>query len=346
MMQGRPLLCGLLAFAMLLSTASARADDRDALQARCWAPADLAAKPGEARPVRIAARQAIRIPKMQLAPFTSAPVGAIRRVELPPGRKLIALTFDLCEQGGEIAGYDGAIFDYLRRARVKATLFAGGKWLLSHPERARQLMTDPLFEIANHGWAHRNLRLLGGVALEQEIAGPQAAYEAQRAELAKAQCLAPEATAKLAAVAPRMALFRFPYGACSPAALAAVARHGLLAIQWDVSTGDPAPSQSARAIAETMVRRARPGSIIIAHANGRGVNTASALPIAIPKLRAMGFEFVTVGELLAAGRPVVEQRCYDSHPGDTDRYDFLFQRPQSGGAWQTQTAPHGASVQR
>lgn len=324
----------------------AAADDRGALQARCWAPADLAAKPGEARSVRITARQAIRIPSVSLSPFSPAPVGAIRRVELPPGRKLIALTFDLCEQGGEVAGYDGAIIDTLRRERVKATLFAGGKWLLSHPDRARQLVADPLFEIANHGWTHRNLRLLAGAALDQEIMGPQAAYEVQRDELAKAQCLAPDAAQKVGSIAPRMALFRFPYGACSPAALAAVARHGLLAIQWDVSTGDPAPSQSARAIADIMVRRARPGSIIIAHANGRGVNTAAALPIAIPKLRAMGFEFVTVGELIAAGRPVVEQRCYDSRPGDTDRYDFLFQRPQSGGAWQTQTAPHGAPVQR
>ncbi|MEQ1713922.1 MAG: polysaccharide deacetylase, partial [Hyphomicrobium sp.] len=86
----------------------------------------------------------------------------------------------------------------------------------------------------------------------------------------------------------------------------------------------PSPTQSARAIADAMVRNARPGSIIIAHANGRGFNTAAALPIAIPKLRAMGFEFVTVSELLAAGRAVIVPACYDSRPGDTDRYDNLF----------------------
>lgn len=333
------------ALTCLAAAAPARADDRGALQARCWSPVDLAARPGEAQPVRITARQASRPPSGMPPPHAAATVGAVRRVELPPGRKLVALTFDLCEQNGEIAGYDGAIIDYLRRERVKATLFAGGKWLLSHSDRARQLMTDPLFEIANHGWAHRNLRLLSGAALEQEIAGPQSAYEIQRAELAKARCMAP-AAGQMAAIAPRMELFRFPYGACSPAALEAVARQGLLAIQWDVSTGDPAPSQSARAIADIMVRRARPGSIIIAHANGRGFNTAAALPMAIPKLRAMGFEFVTVGELIAAGRPVVEQRCYDSRPGDTDRYDVLFRRPAVSGGWQTKTVPDGAPVPR
>jgi hypothetical protein len=45
--------------------------------------------------------------------------------------------------------------------------------------------------------------------------------------------------------------------------------------------------------------------------------------MAIPALRAKGFEFVTVSELLAAGNPVVSDTCYDVHPGDTDKYDFL-----------------------
>jgi hypothetical protein len=37
----------------------------------------------------------------------------------------------------------------------------------------------------------------------------------------------------------------------------------------------------------------------------------------------MGFEFVTVSELLDAGTPVVSQTCFDSRPGDTDRYDHF-----------------------
>jgi peptidoglycan-N-acetylglucosamine deacetylase len=45
----------------------------------------------------------------------------------------------------------------------------------------------------------------------------------------------------------------------------------------------------------------------------------------------MGYEFVTVSELLAAGEPVIVDSCYDSRPGDTDKYDFLFgpKRPGS-----------------
>lgn len=297
------------------------------LLAACFDPELLkAGAASERRPVKGIRRYDAPEPARTLAPFDPVPSalrGAIRRVDLPPGRKLVALTLDLCEQPGEVAGYDGSIIDYLRANQVKATLFAGGKWMRSHAERTRQLMSDPLFEIANHSEAHRNLRLLEGTALREEIVGPQRAYEALRAGLAANQCVVGR-EAELARVPHRLGLFRFPFGACNAAALAAVNDAGLLAIQWDLSTGDPAPTQSAAAIANAMIKHAKPGSIIIAHANGRGYHTAAALPIAIPALRAKGFEFVTVGELIAAGRPVVAQSCYDSRPGDTDRYDRLF----------------------
>ena len=292
----------------------------------CFAPDALNARPGEATPVKgdhrfdkppaddgTLARAA--------NPVASALRGAIRRVDLPPkSRKLVALTLDLCEQPGERAGYDGAIIDYLRANNIKATLFAGGKWMRSHEDRTRQLMADPRFELANHSEAHRNLRLLSGAALQNEIAGPQQAYEGIRTRFAAEQCVRADPAAA-GAIPPGLSLFRFPYGACNQASLDAVNDAGLLAIQWDLSTGDPSPAQSAKAIAEEMIRHAKPGSIIIAHANGRGYHTAAGLPLAIPALRAKGFEFVTVSELLSAGKPVIAPTCYDSRPGDTDRYD-------------------------
>lgn len=264
--------------------------------------------------------------------------GVIRRVDVAGDAKLIALTFDLCEAQGEVAGYDGAIFDYLNREGVKATIFAGGKWLRSHAARAEQLMANPLFEIANHSETHRNFRTISGALLQKEMLGPQRAFEAARERLSKSQCLAPTAGA-LDAIPPRMRLFRFPYGACNKAAIAAVNDAGLLAIQWDVSTGDPSPDASAGAIARTMLANARSGSILIAHANGRGWHTAAALPLAIPKLKAMGFEFVTVSELLARGKPVIAESCFNARPGDTNRYDFLFARRKAKPAETAKAAP-------
>lgn len=296
------------------------------LQPACFAPEALRALPGEKPPIK-GLHDFDKTPAADaaLAPFSPVPAaqrGAIRRVTLPAGEKLIALTFDLCEQRGEIAGYDGDLFDYLRREGVKATLFTGGKWMRSHAARTEQLMSDPLFEIANHGEFHRNLRLLDAQSVRAEIESPQQAYERARRRLATTQCAAsvPDAISQ---IPQRMTLFRFPFGACNAASLAAVNDAGLLAIQWDLSTGDPDPHQSAAAIARSMVQNAKPGSIIVSHGNGRGFNTAAALPIAIPKLKAMGYSFVTVSELLARGTPVIADSCYDTRPGDTNRYDFL-----------------------
>jgi peptidoglycan-N-acetylglucosamine deacetylase len=319
-------------------------DGRAALQAACWQPSALAARPGENVPVHLHRSMGVHIPDPANAP---APVptirqGVIRRVLLPAGMKLLALTFDLCETAGETAGYDGAVIDYLRSQRIKATYFAGGQWMISHKARSEQLISDPLFEVGTHGWTHRNTRLIGGADLKREIVAPTLAYASIRSQLSQAQCAAGHGAA-FSAIPERPALFRFPFGACNAASLQSVADAGLIAIQWDVATGDPSPHQSARAIADAMIRNARPGSIIISHANGRGYHTAEALPIAIPALRAKGFEFVTISELMAAGKPVVADSCYDMHPGDTDKYDFLFGRKAAASSsWEPVTSVRAA----
>jgi peptidoglycan/xylan/chitin deacetylase (PgdA/CDA1 family) len=317
----------LIAASALIPSTYAQTADQTAAPAPniCWAPDAFASAPTEKAIFKGDHRYDAPPSQTELAPYSPIPAGlrgAIRSVKISGPRKLIALTFDLCEQPGEVAGYDGAIFEYLRANGIKATFFAGGKWMRSHAERAQQLMTDPLFEMGNHSEAHRNLRLLTGARLDNEILSPQRAFENLRRNLVERQCTRDGAVAASTA-APRMGLFRFPYGACSPESLAAVNDRGLLAIQWDHSTGDPAPAQSAKAIAAAMLRNVKPGSIIIAHANGRGYHTSAALPLALPALRAKGFEFVTVSELLAAGTPEIVQSCYDSRPGDTDRYDHL-----------------------
>ena len=89
---------------------------------------------------------------------------------------------------------------------------------------------------------------------------------------------------------------------------------GCIAIQWDVVTGDPDPHQSAKAIVNTILTQVHPGAIIVAHANGRGWHTADALALAIPKLKEEGYSFVTVSELLAAGKPVIAAKCYLTGP--------------------------------
>ncbi len=313
----------LIAVILVAATAKAHAQTTGTNQAPiCWTPEQQRGTAGEIAP-RVGARVAgIPPPRRTLAPFaaiSSELRGVIRRVTLPDGKKLVALTFDLCEAAHEIAGYDGRIIDYLRENGIKATFFAGGKWLLTHSERAQQIIADPLFEIANHGWRHSDFKSLSGKRLHQEAEFSQAAYEEIRARLVKRQCRV-DANAAKSQTPERMTLLRFPYGTCNAPALEAVAEAGLVAIQWDVATGDPSPGRSARAIASRVMRSARPGSIILGHANGRGWNTAAALPIFMPALKKKGYKFVTVSELLEAGTPEIVSRCYDQFVGDTEKW--------------------------
>ncbi|MGH1417527.1 MAG: polysaccharide deacetylase family protein [Hyphomicrobiaceae bacterium] len=299
---------------------SVQAGERADLQAMCWSPSALANRASEIAPRSGIAAARVSQPRQQLAAFNELPDGlrgVIRRVNVNDGRKLVALTFDLCEQSHEVSGYDGRVVDVLRKLKVRATFFASGKWLLTHDERTAQLMTDPLFEIANHSWSHRNLKRLSGGQLQRQILSAQRAYEVARQKLGQRACIK-QSPEKLASVPQRMGLFRYPFGTCRPEAIKAVNDNGLLAVQWDISTGDPWRGQSAKAIVRTVMSRVRPGSIVVAHANGRGWNTASALPVLIKRLRLEGYELVTVSELLAAGVPEIVKSCYNERIGDTD----------------------------
>jgi peptidoglycan/xylan/chitin deacetylase (PgdA/CDA1 family) len=307
-----------------------------AAESTCWAPGELLYRRGEERVQKGVAQAHIAPPRRVLAQFSPLPQrGVIRRVKLPAGQKLVALTFDLCEQASEIAGYQGGIVDFLRSNQIKATFFLGGKWMLSHRERAQQLMADPLFEVANHTWQHRNLRTVSGQALADEIRNAQLAYEEVREELQTRQCMGPDRGARAREQAPqRLGFLRFPFGACSAAALDEAAHQGLTPIQWDVSSGDPTFGQSASAIGHQVLANVQPGSIVLFHANGRGWHTEGALPAIVATLKARGYSFATVSELLAAGEPVMSSTCYDSRPGDTDH-----SRPPGAGA-----APAGAPI--
>ena len=298
----------------------ASAEDQSLLN-QCWTPQALAGTDQEVKSSRPHFHLDIPALKQEALP-TPTPVpqelrGSIRGVELPPDEKLIALTFDLCETDGDVAGYDGRIVDLLRAQGVKATFFAGGKWMETHKERAEQLIADPNFEVGSHGLRHFDLSHVNGQTLDDEIRLTEAAYADTRNNLLNKQCAA--TIAQHSPIPDHMSLLRFPYGRCDAKSLAAAANAGLIAIQWDLVTGDPDPHHSARAIADTILTRVHPGAIIVAHANGRGWHTAEALALAIPKLKEEGYSFVTVSELLKAGKPVITASCYLNRPGDNTR---------------------------
>ncbi|KHK01558.1 polysaccharide deacetylase [Desulfovibrio sp. TomC] len=305
---------------------AAQAGKTETVQSALWTPAELAGSPAERKSGRLGAPDTtspVSVTPPSLPPLPAKLTGSIRRVDTH-GAKLVALTFDLCELADQASGYDAAVIDALRAAGARATLFVGGKWMRSHPLRAMQLIADPLFEIGNHAWTHGNFGRLHPDAMIREIAWTQAQYAELRSELVHLAQERGVSDKDLATIPQAPVLFRFPYGRCRPEALDMLAKMGLAAVQWNLTTGDPDSASTPERVLKNVLERVRPGDIIIGHANGNGHGTGQALPGLLAELTNRGYTLVTVSELLAAGRPVVTSDCYDSHPGDTAQYDAVF----------------------
>jgi peptidoglycan/xylan/chitin deacetylase (PgdA/CDA1 family) len=95
---------------------------------------------------------------------------------------------------------------------------------------------------------------------------------------------------------PRM--YRPPYGLWNPATLSLLKRYRMLMVLWTVDTDDyRQPGVSA--IVDRAVNGAKPGAIILLHdAGGDRAQTVAALPRIIRRLRARGYNLVTIPRLL------------------------------------------------
>ena len=76
-----------------------------------------------------------------------------------PGKDAVCLTFDAC--GGHLVKYDHALIDLLRKYSIPATLFINMTWAQHNTAVFKELLSDPLFEIANHGKRHLPLSVSG-----------------------------------------------------------------------------------------------------------------------------------------------------------------------------------------
>jgi peptidoglycan/xylan/chitin deacetylase (PgdA/CDA1 family) len=97
-----------------------------------------------------------------------------------------------------------------------------------------------------------------------------------------------------------MPYFRFPGGCYDRQALKALAPTGATAVQWDVVSGD-AFATDADAVARQVLDGVRPGSVVVMHCTRSAAPvTERALRTIVPELRAKGFRFVKVSQLIGA----------------------------------------------
>jgi len=224
-------------------------------------------------------------PPLQYEPPVQALKAAPALTPIPPQvvrsgsrrKKKVALTFDACstEAPGQ---FDVGVIHALISMQVPATLFLGGKWMEEHPDETVELAALRQFELANHTYHHPHLMRESDARVHEEIQRTQDILYTLTGRTAR--------------------LFRAPYVELDARVARVVGKAGLISIQTDLASGDPDPRIGAMRLADYVVERARNGSIVVMHMNGRGWATAEALPRIVLKLRKRGFRLVTVGELL------------------------------------------------
>ena len=189
--------------------------------------------------------------------------------------RVVALTFD-----DGPSSYTSAVLDVLRAKGARATFFMIGQQVGGGAGLVRRMLAEG-HEPANHTWQHANVSA-GGAAAASSI-------RATNDAIARASGFRP-------------CLFRAPYGAVGQGLIGLVRSMGMTTVQWDVDTLDWT-TPGADAIFARIVRGARNGSIVLMHdGGGPRSQTVAALPRVIDALRARGFRFVTVSELLGNGR--------------------------------------------
>ena len=187
----------------------------------------------------------------------------------------IALTFD----DGPHPRNTPKILDILAEYGIKATFFEVGENIELYPEVSRRVVAEG-HEIGNHTYTHPHLLKTDYCSLLDEIA--------------RCEKVITETTG----VTPLF--FRPPEGVVDENVRKVAEDEGYSIIVWTVDTRDWAGTPTDK-IVDTVLREISPGDIILMHDyTSKKCNTIPALRRIIPALRDMGYEFVTVGELLRA----------------------------------------------
>lgn len=228
---------------------------------------------------------AVRVAPQAPAPVRYGPVGCQYRGSAVaythgPRRREVALSFDdgpspLTEQ----------FVAMLRANHAVATFFMVGEQLGA---RYRSVLQSELRDgdaLGDHTWSHPYLTRAGDV----------------RGQLAHTLA----AIRGLSGYTP--CVFRPPYGAYDTAVLRTARALGLASIMWEVDPSDYT-LPGAGAIAQRVLAQVRPGSIVLSHdGGGPRTQTLQAYPRIIAALRARGYRFVTVPQLL--GLHPIYKRC-------------------------------------
>jgi peptidoglycan-N-acetylglucosamine deacetylase len=220
-----------------------------------------------------------------LEPFNRAPAPGETAYFVPNDRKMIALTFD----DGPNGAATEQILNVLKERHVPATFFLIGKNAERYPAIARRIPAEG-HVIGNHTYQHLRFDQVPAAEMEKDIADGNKTLET------------------LTGCKP--AWFRPPYGINGVGLADMCRRRGLAIVGWSLDANDWNPHPVAELV-DAITNQVTAGDIILLHdgwetrENPDRQATVAAVPLIVDKLKAAGFVFVTLPELLRnAGAPV------------------------------------------
>lgn len=186
---------------------------------------------------------------------------------------MIALTFD----DGPHPELTPEILDVLKANNINATFFIVGENARVNHDLIERIISDG-HEIGNHTFGHKYLFGEGRVDMEREI------------DLCDDEIFNHSEYNSI--------LFRPPGGLYDATLKAVCAERGYSMVLWSIDTKDWAGT-SAYDIEKEILNNVGDGAIILMHDYVCGEShTAEALRNVIPKLKELGYRFVTVSELI------------------------------------------------
>lgn len=187
--------------------------------------------------------------------------------------KKIAITFDAAWGADKTE----EIIKICQEKQIEATFFLVGFWVEKYPDLVKKIDDAKIFDIGTHSNTHPNM---GGLSEAQ-----------MRNELTTSVKLIEDITHK------KVKYFRPPYGDYSDRLISVCDDLGLQAIQWSVDSLDW-KGLSAGEILQRVSGGVQNGSIILCHNNSDHI--VEALPVIIDTLRAKGYTFVKMSNLVYA----------------------------------------------
>lgn len=205
----------------------------------------------------------------------------------PAAGARLALTFD----DGPNPEQTPRLLELLARHEARATFFLIGRWAAREPGLIREIVAAG-HAIGNHTHTHPTMPAHGAARIREELRRCREAVEASGETFSRID---------------GAALMRPPYGRRRPGTLRTMREEGYVPVTWSVTGYDWRKLTTARRITRRCLR-AEGGDIILLHDGAhtepakdrsKSIETVASL---LKRFQPEGIEFVTVPELVAAGR--------------------------------------------